>query len=350
MRKFILLLVLFIPVCVWAQKQYIVTGKIKNIQAPAKVFLSYRYKDAKKSHWDSTLVKNGAFEFRGTVTDTVMASVYVDYKGINLDDIWGNNDVDEKNIYLTNNHITLTGDDSVHNAKLAGSKLNEDYYKYTRLIGKTTSDEDRRLADVEFISKNPGSYISLDQALKDFRKGNTDIGALKYLFGSLDEKVRLSSEGIEYAKYIRSLRVVANGTIAPDFALPDTGGTMVTLSAFKGKYVLVDFWASWCGPCRQENPAVVKAYNRYKDKNFTIIGVSLDGPQGKEAWLKAIRKDGLTWAQVSDLKGWDNEVAKLYDVEVIPQNFLIGPDGKVIAQGLRGNRLEKKLAKIFDKQ
>ena len=140
---------------------------------------------------------------------------------------------------------------------------------------------------------------------------------------------------------------VALGAIAPDFTQDDVNGTPVSLSSFKGKYVLIDFWASWCGPCRAENPNVVKAYNKFKSKNFTIIGVSLDKPEGKADWLAAIKNDGLAWTQVSDLKFWSNEVALQYAVQSIPHNFLLDPTGKIIAKDLRGNDLDKKLTEIF---
>jgi peroxiredoxin len=137
------------------------------------------------------------------------------------------------------------------------------------------------------------------------------------------------------------------GSAAPDFTLPDPQGKQVSLSSFRGKYVLVDFWASWCSPCRQENPNVVKAFQRFKDKNFTILGVSLDRPEGKNDWTKAIMNDKLTWNHVSDLKYWDSPVVSLYKIEGIPYNILVDPNGTIIAEKLFGQELEDKLAEVL---
>ena len=137
------------------------------------------------------------------------------------------------------------------------------------------------------------------------------------------------------------------GKEAPDFSMPDVNGKEVKLSSFRGKYVLVDFWASWCGPCRTENPNLVNAFNQFKDKNFTVLGVSLDRPGQKDKWVKAIKDDKLAWTNVSDLQFWNSPVVSLYGFDGIPFNVLVDPEGKVIGEGLRGNRLEEKLGEVL---
>jgi len=135
------------------------------------------------------------------------------------------------------------------------------------------------------------------------------------------------------------------GKPAPELTLPDVNGRPVSIASFKGKYVLVDFWASWCGPCRAENPNVVQAYNEYKNKNFAILGISLD--KEKDAWLEAIKSDNLGWTHVSDLKYWQSKAAEVFQISGIPFNVLVDPQGKIVAQGLRGSDLENKLKEVL---
>ncbi|WP_247679992.1 MULTISPECIES: TlpA disulfide reductase family protein [Chitinophaga] len=196
----------------------------------------------------------------------------------------------------------------------------------------------------EFIKTHPKAIASIWMLMNELRS-RLEPDEFQQLFSSLDKSVQASQYGESVTAYIKSLR--ANGVNVPadDFSQQDAKGQQVKLSSFRGKYVLVDFWASWCGPCRQENPNVVKAYNKYKGKNFTILGVSLD--DNRERWLQAISHDGLAWTQVSDLRGWGNEVAVQYGIQSIPSNFLVDPAGKIVARNLRGEELEAKLEELL---
>jgi peroxiredoxin len=195
-----------------------------------------------------------------------------------------------------------------------------------------------------FLEQNKASFVNFF-VLSQIGGYTPDVAEIEPLFQSLAPSLKNSAEGKAFAEKVVSLKAVSIGSTAPDFTQNDIKGNPVKLSSLRGKYVLVDFWASWCGPCRHENPVVVEAYNQFKDKNFTILGVSLDN--AKANWEKAIAADKLDWTQVSDLKGWQNEVAALYGVQSIPQNFLLDPQGKIIAKNLRGEELKSKLGELI---
>lgn len=198
----------------------------------------------------------------------------------------------------------------------------------------------------QFIGKRSSSPVSAFLLAATYQL-NDDIFLSQKRLNSLKASALNNLYGNYLKETIGNEIETAVGATAQDFSQADTSGVPVSLSSFRGKYVLLDFWASWCGPCRQENPNVVANYQKFKDKNFTVLGVSLDRPGQKTKWLQAIYADQLTWTHVSDLQFWNNEVAQQYKVQSIPQNFLIGPDGKILAKNLRGPNLEVKLCELL---
>lgn len=377
MKKVILIALGLLPAAVWAQSDsFTLNGKVERAAAPAKAYLVYRADG--KLVTDSAAVENGVFTFSGTLNEPVRAQLVLDHKGGGLAKLGRNADVVV--IYLEKGDIGLTSKDSVINAEITGSSLNDDNKAYKELTQEPDKDmaaineeylsapadkradesfkdglqarfdkamDAKHVLQEQFIKQHPDSYISL-MALMNLSGHDIDVPTIEPIYKSLSAKVRNTADGIEFAKAIDAARATSVGAMAPVFTQNDVNGKPVSLTDFRGKYVLIDFWASWCGPCRGENPNVVKAYNQYKTKNFTILGVSLDRPGKKADWLTAIKADGLVWTQVSDLKFWDNEVAKLYGIRSIPQNFLIDPNGKIIGKNLRGDELEKKLATLFN--
>jgi peroxiredoxin len=374
MKKMILMAIALLPAMAFAQDgTYNIQGTIGTYNAPAKVYLDREVKG--KEVMDSVVLKDGKFQFSGTIGSTP-AGAYLMFnpKGTNP------TFKDYKLIYLEKGTITVTGSDLMKNAKAEGTKANNDNAKYEAMMKpisdgqdvidakqKAASDEQKKSdafaneintaqkaldkqeteLNKKFVQENPDSYISFN-ALESYAY-SADYIDIAPLYNNFSDELKQSDAGKEWAKRLPKLKAVALGAIAPEFAEADTSGKVISLSSFRGKYVLVDFWASWCGPCRRENPNVVKAFNKYKGKNFTIVGVSLDRQNGKAKWLAAIHKDGLTWTQLSDLQFWKSKEADMYGVRAIPMNFLIDPDGKIIAKSLHGDDLEDKLAELFGK-
>lgn len=184
-------------------------------------------------------------------------------------------------------------------------------------------------------------------ALRDLIGFELDTLLIEPLYVNLNPELKFTESGLAIQKRIDAAKNTALGKLAPNISQKDPDGNVVSLSDFKGKYVLLEFWASWCRPCREENPNLVSAYKNYNEKGFTILGVSLDDERSKQAWVNAILDDGLQWTQISDLNGVRNKAAILYGVTGIPQNFLIDSEGKIIAKNLRGSMLNETLQDIF---
>jgi thiol-disulfide isomerase/thioredoxin len=344
-------------------KTYRISGKINNMTT-GKVYLDELGEQAFVPKDTANINKDGTFVMEGTVTEPAIYKLafdnqegimlVVDNQAIEITadsgkvaqsyTVKGSKDselVKElNNIMQGMQSSSMALNDRFQQASASGNqeemkKLQDEFLANQRLY------QDKLKA---FVKANPKSVVSV------YTAGN--ILNLDEQFPFVDSMATAFKTTLPASKYTKALearlsqmRATALGSVAPDIKLPSPEGAEVALSSLKGKYVLIDFWASWCGPCRQENPNVVRMYNKYKDKGFEIFGVSLDQDKGK--WLKAIANDKLTWPHVSDLKGWESSAATLYGITAIPQTVLLDKEGKIIAKNLRGAALEEKLASLL---
>ncbi len=239
--------------------------------------------------------------------------------------------------------FTITGS-QVHATEMVYKR------RYLEMLAEEPKQDIRRknaFTD-SFILANLTADFSLILLKERIRTARQPEG-LPSLFGQLPATIRNSRVGQELHQLLEDLMAVKEGSIAPDFSLKALDGSVIQLSALKGKFVFLDFWASWCIPCRKENPNVVKAFHLLKSSNIVFIGISLDGENEKEAWEQAIEKDGLVWTQLSELRGFESPIAQLYKVTGVPRNFLIDPTGKIISLNLKGENLAQLILNYMQK-
>lgn len=380
MKKCTLALVFIFPFLAFAQKNatnLTINGTLKNIPDTINMVYASYMNNGTRVMDSAVVTENGKYQFNLSITEPIRVQ------------LMGRNMANKKArlvpknvamVFVEPGKVTINNVDSFANINVKGSKAHEEFTKLNTLdksfntqmevlykeysnhmkaqdkeaAAKTEAAIDALEAQQKeevygtYLKANPNSPLAI-YALSQYAGYSIDGDKIEPIFNTLSTENQNTFSGTELKRKIEIAKKTGIGKMAMDFTQNDTLGNPISLSSFKGKYVLVDFWASWCGPCRRENPNVVKVFNQYKDKGFHIIGVSLDQPGAKDRWMKAIHDDKLTWTHVSDLQFWNNEVAKQYGIQSIPQNLLLDPQGKIVAKNLRGETLGIELEKFLGK-
>ncbi len=367
MKRILIAMLILGGNCLLAQKpfNFTINGEIQKYSKPY-IYLHHKWEN--KDFTDSIKIKDGKFTFTGKSAEPNMYWFSTE-NNLNFQPMF---------IFFVDPgkiKVKLKGD-SIFSSTAIGGQTQKDHEAYQQMITGFVNKQSQLQNEYNMAQQN-GDYNTMNgvnakyqelnneylQGLKGFVKDHPKSAVSGWIiYRDLNNPNIPFDHAIEATSYldkdflntkfgklaterVEALKGSTIGNIATDFTQNDVNDKPVKLSSLRGKYVLVDFWASWCGPCRMENPNVVAAYNKFKDKGFTVLGVSYDQDKGK--WLAAIEKDNLTWTHVSDLKGWANETARLFNINGIPANLLLDKDGRIIAKNLRGAALEEKLAEVL---
>lgn len=322
----LLLLAVFISACSQQKKsnEFTITGNVPA-DITGKVYLQ-EYKNRKYIDLDSTKIADGKFTITGNVSEPAVYIITPSQKS------------KRAQVFLDNNplNIDLTSDWEI--AKIEGSENAE---TFNRLLPENLAGT---LNPDSFLLANPASPVAVYFLNRNIYK--YDYDQLKSIREKLSESLNNHSYVKEIDDNLLSLENVLPGKTAPDFALQTMKGDTLTLSSLRGRYVLIDFWASWCPDCRKASPELVRLYNQYKDKNLTVLGVSID--EDRERWLAAIEKDGLVWQQVISESGWNSNELKAYAVRWLPTSYLIDPQGVIVDKNIEVTKLEPKIAELLN--
>ena len=374
MKKIALVVFAALLVIACKKEGFEITGLAEGVENGKKVYLETQ-SDAGPVSLDTAVVENGKFKFEGKLKHGIELA-FVTIETLN----------GSVPMILENGDISIQfNKDTIQNSKIGGTNNNDKFQSYNnesqviyKRMMKFQVDNQQKMMETQqaqdtitintmmkeynkfqddmneqskkFISKNPDALVSC-LLLENFLMRNyLTPEEVKGYFEKLDKSVVDSKSGKNIKKMLDTMTAVNIGSVAPAFSAPSPEGKMISLKESMGKVTLIDFWASWCGPCRQENPNVVAMYNELHDKGLNIIGVSLDKEGDAEAWKAAIAKDGLTWNHISNLKHWKEPIAEQYNVKSIPATFLLDASGKIVAKDLRGEELKAKVKELLGVQ